>query len=207
MKPDQIPSFNVAKSLNEAVCVEVGTWEGDFSYELLRHTNCKKVYCVDPYKHFEDDSYPDGMNLLNQAQFDAKFATVNARFQPFGDRVEFLRMTSHEAAQRIANNSVDFVYIDGNHDYKAVLQDIQDWAPKVKPGGWLCGDDVYSTNLEDHDADGNVTRIWSHDCWGKYGTFKAIYDSGLKYVIDQTQFIVQIPLIQETEKKERFGRA
>ena len=43
MKPDQISSLNVAKSINNGIFVEIGTWEGDFSYELLKQTNCSKL--------------------------------------------------------------------------------------------------------------------------------------------------------------------
>ena len=51
------------------------------------------------------------------------------------------------------------------------------WWPKVRVGGWLTGDDVYSTDLAEHDADGNITKHWGPNCWGKYGTYKAIVDA------------------------------
>ena len=200
MKLDQAPSLRAAQT-QSGVFVEVGTWEGDFSYELLRNTLAEKVYCVDPYKHFDDDSYPDGMNALTQSQFDAKYETVRRRFQPFGDRVEFLRMNSTSAATRFPDESIDFVYIDGNHDSKFVYEDICAWYPKVKKGGYLCGDDVYSTNLSEHDANGNVLRVWSRDsagkpsCWGHYGSYTAALKAKERFrfdfTIDQTQFIVK----------------
>lgn len=201
MKPDQTPSLNIAKNIQDGIFVEVGTWEGDFSYELLRHTNCKKLYCVDPYKHFGNNEYPDGMNDLTQEEFNYKFDTVNNRFKEFGSRVEFLRMESVEASNLFAEQSVDYVYIDGNHDYKYVKKDIEAWWPKVKKDGWLCGDDVYSHNIDDHDSDGNILRIWDTDylykptCWGKYGTYKAVIDLQSKYnympQFEQTQFLIK----------------
>ena len=192
MKPDQQPSLDIAKSISPGgVFVEIGTWEGGFSLELLKQTNCRKLYCVDPYKHFDEGEYPDGMNLLTQAQFDKKYEDTKRLFSTFGDRVEFLRMESAEASKLFGDESIDFVYIDGNHDYKYVLSDIINWYPKIKKsGGWLCGDDIYSQDLAEHDADGNVTRIWSSHCWGKYGTYKAIVDSKLPFIISQTQFII-----------------
>ncbi len=192
MKTDQQPSLDVAMSLPDGgIFVEVGTWEGGFSLELLKQTNCKKLYCVDPYKHFTNNEYPDGMNNLTQAQFDMKYETTKKLLKQFGDRVEFLRMTSEEASVLFTNSSIDFVYIDGNHDYKYVCKDIEVWYPKIKDGGALCGDDVYSTDLSEHDIEGNVLRVWSPGCWGKYGTFKAVNDSGYKYTINQTQFIIK----------------
>lgn len=201
MKYDQYPSFHIISSLNEPIGVEIGTWEGDFSYELLQNTNCKKLYCVDPYKHFENGEYPDGMNTLSQNDFDIKYDTVKNRFKLFNERVEFCRNTSYGASTLFDNNIFDFIYIDGNHDYKYVLSDILLWWPKLKSGGWLCGDDVYSQNLEEHDKDGNVLCIWSNNpdgtskCWGKYGTYKAVIDGkkilDYDYTIQGTQFLIQ----------------
>jgi hypothetical protein len=192
MKLDQYPSFNVIQP--NSVCVEIGTWEGDYSWEILNNTTCKKLYCVDPYRHFQNDEYPDGMNNLTQSQFDQKFETTKRRFAEFGDRVEFLRMTSSDAVSRFVDESVDFVYIDGNHEYKFVLNDIMLWYPKVKNGGYLTGDDVYSTTLAEHDVDGNITRVWGPNSWGKYGTYAAIVEGkrrlGYEFTIDQTQFII-----------------
>jgi hypothetical protein len=200
MKPDQLPSFEVAKS-QKGVFVEIGTWDGGFSFDLLKNTECDKLYCVDPYKHFEDASYPDGMNLLTQEQFDEKYNTVVQKFSEFGPRVEFIRSLSKEAANRFDYESVDFVYIDGNHEYKYVLDDIITWFPKVKSGGYLCGDDLYSTDMNEHDADGNVLRVWSVDhngkpsCWGKYGTYAALVKAQklfkFEFRIDKSQFIIR----------------
>ena len=39
----------------------------------------------------------------------------------------------------------DIVYIDASHDYESVKNDLTAWLPKVKPGGYICGDD-YSTS-------------------------------------------------------------
>jgi len=199
MKPDQTPSFEKARTL-KGIFVEIGTWDGGFSFDLLQNTQCDKLYCVDPYRHFEDSSYPDGMNTLTQAEFDNKYEKVRQRLSEFGARVEFIRSLSKEASTKFDYESVDFVYIDGNHDYKYVLDDIITWFPKVKSGGYLCGDDVYSTDMNEHDADGNVLRIWEKDsngkptCWGKYGTYAALVKAQklfkFEFTINGTQFII-----------------
>lgn len=203
MKPDQTPSLEKAKALPPGgTFVEIGTWDGDFAWELVTQTKCAKLYCVDPYKHFDDESYPDGMNLLTQAEFDAKYEAARRRFASFGDRVVFLRMTSEEAALQFPDKSVDFLYVDGNHDYACVLKDLLTWIPKAKRGGYVTGDDVYSTDLREHDASGNVLRIWGRDasgkpnCFGHYGTYKALRDAqkrlGFEYFVEETQYSIQI---------------
>lgn len=187
MKQDQYPSFIKASG----TCVEVGTWHGGFTEAILSKSDVKKVYCVDPYKHFTNNEYPDGMNDLSQVEFDALFNKVQTNLtSKFRQKVEFIRELSVKASSQFEDETLDFVYIDGNHDYKFVLEDLKAWHPKVKKGGYLCGDDIYSTKLDEHDADGNVKRVWSSNCWGKYGTYKAIVDFGKEFEINGTQFSI-----------------
>ena len=40
-----------------------------------------------------------------------------------------------------SDGSLDFVYIDGDHTLKGTNTDLAAWWPKLRPGGWLCGDD------------------------------------------------------------------
>jgi hypothetical protein len=188
MKPDQRPSYDKANG----ICVEIGTWEGGFTQSILEKCSVTKVYCVDPYKHFDNSEYPDAINRLSQSEFDDKFNSVrNTLTSQFNNKVTFIRETSTIASNQFPDESVDFVYIDGNHDYKYVLNDIQAWYPKVKKGGYICGDDIYSIDLSEHDAYGNVVRHWSDVSWGKYGTYKAVVDFGEPFEICGTQFIIK----------------
>jgi len=188
MKEDQRSTLKYASG----ICVEVGTWEGSFSEGVLEVPGVTKLYCVDPYKHFENDEYPDGMNSLSQEQFDNLFLDTSRKLTTkFGNRVEFIRKMSSDAATQFDDDSLDFVYIDGNHDYKYVLEDLNTWYPKIKPGGYLCGDDVYSRNLADHDENGNVKRIWASNSWGHYGTYKALVDFGKPVALNDTQFVIK----------------
>jgi len=52
-------------------------------------------------------------------------------------------MKSDEAAVRVVDGSLDFVYLDANHDSPYVDQDLGLWAPKVRAGGVLAGHDYY----------------------------------------------------------------
>jgi predicted O-methyltransferase YrrM len=45
------------------------------------------------------------------------------------------------ASARVPDSSLDFVYIDAGHDYNNVKCDLAAWAPKVRPGGIIVGDD------------------------------------------------------------------
>ncbi len=56
--------------------------------------------------------------------------------------IQPLQMQSSEAAKRFKDQSLDFVFIDGDHDYAAARQDILVWREKVKSGGVLAGHDI-----------------------------------------------------------------
>lgn len=49
--------------------------------------------------------------------------------------------SSSTAAALFANRSLDWVHLDASHDEANVRADIAAWMPKVRPGGWLSGDD------------------------------------------------------------------
>lgn len=48
-----------------------------------------------------------------------------------------------EAVKRFKNGSLDFVYIDANHSFNYVMQDLTEWSKKVRVGGIVSGDDYY----------------------------------------------------------------
>lgn len=57
------------------------------------------------------------------------------------DTIQLVISDSVAAAELFADESFAWVHIDARHDYASVVADINAWAPKVKPGGWLSGDD------------------------------------------------------------------
>jgi predicted O-methyltransferase YrrM len=78
----------------------------------------------------------------NQHDMDDIYAGVSARFSSDA-RVKIKRLRSIDAASTFQDAYFDWVYIDGDHSYSAVMNDLFAWSTKVKPGGILCGDDLY----------------------------------------------------------------
>ena len=60
---------------------------------------------------------------------------------PIIDKIKLIKENSVQASKLYDNEYFDIVYIDASHEYEDVKLDIQNWMPKVKPGGFLCGDD------------------------------------------------------------------
>ena len=52
---------------------------------------------------------------------------------------------SYNVVDQFEDNSFDFIYIDGAHDYESVKKDIELYAPKLKTFGILAGHDYEHT--------------------------------------------------------------
>ncbi|MBF0269218.1 MAG: class I SAM-dependent methyltransferase [Alphaproteobacteria bacterium] len=118
---------------------EVGVAEGVFSQETLNRCQPENLLLVDPWICQEGDDYAYDINNVDAARQEARFEAVCKKFE--GRNVEILRMSSLDAAALVADVSLDYIYIDANHSFEAVTEDINAWWPKLKPDGVLMGHD------------------------------------------------------------------
>lgn len=119
--------------------VEVGTWRGDFSLKMIRLLSPKKFSAVDPYRIFPGMVSAPGSEYNAQADLDKLAQSVKNLLENNG--ASLIREKSVDAAAHFQDNSLDLVYIDGDHTLAGVQQDLAAWWPKVKVGGIFCGDD------------------------------------------------------------------
>jgi hypothetical protein len=56
-------------------------------------------------------------------------------------RIVKIKKMSNEAYKDIPDESLDFIYIDGCHKYENVLEDLTNFYPKIKKGGFISGHD------------------------------------------------------------------
>ena len=96
-----------------------------------------KLYLVDPWKSINDVSHHIQYRAKN---LDKIYRIVRRRFS-FDKKLEIIRKFSTEAMLDIQDDSVDWIYIDGNHSYEFVKEDLNGWWPKLRSGGFLYGDD------------------------------------------------------------------
>lgn len=126
---------------------EIGVWQGDFSATLLERARPARLHLVDPWHFEESEEYAEacygGARARSQPDMDRVYESVRARFSGEIARgvVEVHRAPSVEAAGSFADGSLDWVYIDGNHLYQHVADDLAVWGQKVRPGGLVTGDD------------------------------------------------------------------
>jgi hypothetical protein len=118
---------------------EIGVQRGYFSRALLDRWRGATLHLVDPWRHFPG-GYQDIANVSDD-EHEANMREALKHLEPHQGRYQLHRKLSQEAVGAFADASLDFVYIDANHEYQAVLDDIHAWYPKVKPGGVLAGHD------------------------------------------------------------------
>jgi len=127
---------------------EIGVSRGTFSEQILQVWQGRKLFSVDPWKEFSQDEYRDITNVQQKSQ-EAYYTETKARLAGFGERSCIWRMTSAEAANKFENRQLDFVYIDAQHHYEAVKEDISLWFPKLRQGGVLSGHDYVDGRFEE----------------------------------------------------------
>lgn len=139
--------FVVKMMPRSSVCAEVGVYKGDFSERIIRICHPRKLFLIDPWRCREEPLYRTSLygrpKSGGQAGMEAVYKSVLERFSKEIERdiVEVYRATSGEAVNSLEDESLDWVYIDGNHLYEFVLQDLTRFSSKVKSGGFITGDD------------------------------------------------------------------
>lgn len=66
---------------------------------------------------------------------------VRGLAREYRGRYTLLAMATKRAAEKVADGSLDFIFIDAGHGYTAVHDDIHRWHRKVHSGGWILGHD------------------------------------------------------------------
>lgn len=115
---------------------EIGVWKGAYSATFCVAAPAMHLLCVDPWARY--DGWDDGKNSSDAA---VEAAYQLARQNLSGHNATIVRTRSEDAAKDVPDGSLDFVYIDGNHQEAPVLADLTCWVPKVRSGGIVAGHD------------------------------------------------------------------
>jgi hypothetical protein len=127
--------------------MEVGVHLGDFSQAILDVVRPRVLHLVDPWHHEPSPEYDrawyGGKAEQGQQEMDQRHAGVLERFAPqiAAGTVVVHRGQSDAVLSQFEDDSLDWVYIDGNHRYEFVSEDLRLGLVKVRPGGLVTGDD------------------------------------------------------------------
>jgi hypothetical protein len=142
------------------VGAEIGVAKGENALSILNNLSVEKLFLIDAYGTY----YENGLQLSYEHLRKIAIADLS-RFS----QVIFIRKNSINAAKEI-NLPLDFIYIDGNHEYDFVQKDIETYYPLIKQGGVIGGHDYIPLNKD------NVVRavnefVNKHDRRNFYAVF------------------------------------
>lgn len=125
------------------VMAEIGVWKGDFAAEVLAAAETLELYyMIDPWANLPDWNKPFNVSpeVFNEIYHEMDLKTAFAR-----NKRRILRGRTIEVVDEIPDESLDFVYIDGDHTLRGITIDLIKIWPKIKAGGFIAGDDFINT--------------------------------------------------------------
>jgi predicted O-methyltransferase YrrM len=161
-----IYSHMVSTFGNEAHFVEIGAWKGKSSsfmaVEIANSNKNIKFDVVDTWRGSPE-------HQVGKA-FESKVAIEDKLFDLFQTHMNAVKnyynpvkLSSLQAVELYADQSLDFVFIDASHEYEYVKQDILAWLPKVKKGGFIGGHDFTPNDPPTNGVDTAVKEIFGNN--------------------------------------------
>lgn len=160
-------------------CVEIGVFKGDFS-ECIIKMDPSKLHLIDPWDSIMD--VPARWHATSQEEMNSIKQEVVDKFSS-NPKVSIIEKYSVDALDDFADESLDWVYLDANHSYSFVVQDLSNWWEKIKPGGFICGNAYQDDNFHVEVLDFGVIEA--------VGSFtEDSFDSIEDFEVFSTQFLI-----------------
>jgi hypothetical protein len=127
--------------------IEIGTKCADLTVAILSALPNCFIYTIDPWEHREGDQVPPGDEPYEAGQPQSyhdinKSHALNRLSMPeYKYRVIIIPHRSADVAERFDKESIDFVWVDGDHSKSGITKDIELYYPLIKPGGIFGGHD------------------------------------------------------------------
>jgi hypothetical protein len=169
------PTINAVKEMfkdTPIIGAEVGTYKGIHAEQILKALpNLAKLYLIEPYERYEGYTDFDKMGALEPTFFTDAQKEARKRLEKYKNRIVWIQNLFE---CYLVHELLDFIYIDGNHKYDAVLHDIEHAEILVKHGV-IGGHDYYPENhyLNDKFGVGEAVREyygvdnfnWKYNDW------------------------------------------
>jgi hypothetical protein len=157
---DRLHLIDSLGSRKAGAVAELGVAVGDFSKALIQRYDPKIFYAIDLFQLHELESL---WGRKPAEIFGAKthLEYYLDRMAPFRDRLQTCQGDSANETAKLADASIDVIYIDGSHHYADVKRDCAVAREKIKPGGLLIFNDYI---------------LWSHLERAWYGVVPVVND-------------------------------
>lgn len=122
-----------------SIGVEIGVFKGDFSKILLKTIQPQILYLIDPWEGIIGSGDKNGDNI-EQINGDLYYVNNIIPQFLFIPQVKILRHYS-DVINTFPDEYLDWVYVDGLHEYEFVKHDLESSYKKIKDGGCIMGHD------------------------------------------------------------------
>jgi len=137
-----IGKFLKKYNLNTVIC-EIGVAAGDNFFNLLKTAQPISIYGVDIWNDYSIVSISDF--TTKQSIREQDYSDFKEKVKEYPD-MKIIKDYSINAVNQFPDGFFDYIYIDADHHYEGIKQDIDSWWPKVKTNGILAGHDYKSLN-------------------------------------------------------------
>ena len=134
----------VYKQHNVTISAEIGIARGGMSHYLLSHMPNIEHHGIDPFLggYDELDIFSEILSQYTQNGPSSWVDAILYEMKDFGCRFQLHQNLSSAAVFDFEPESLDAIYIDGDHTYEGIVTDIKAYAPIVRVGGIIGFDDV-----------------------------------------------------------------
>jgi len=174
---------------DHAVVVEIGSFCGlsacIFAHSLRRHGLGGQVFCVDlwdTYVEMNPSAKETGFFAYKSGQLRQLFDHYTKTAAATG--IVPMCEDSTQAWRRFSDESIDLLFVDGDHSFEGCLRDLRNWYPKVKPNGVILG----------HDYDWETVRAAAQ---------QFAREKGLRLIPSSTQTMFLLLMPQASPQPER----
>lgn len=123
--------------------IEIGSYMGESTMMFASSKLFKEIHTIEPFKNVGGNI--EGFNKKNDYNWDTIYNEflINTRFF---NNIILYKDFSYNVADKFEDKSMDFIYIDGDHSYDQVKQDLEMYLPKLKDNGIIGGHDYRKWN-------------------------------------------------------------
>ena len=159
---------------NDGVFVELGVWMGrsicSLGQRILTLGKTPKIFAVDTFKGSDNEA--EGHAPMVKECGGSTLSIFKSNMEDLGisKLITIIENDSFAASQTFLDNEIDILFIDANHSYEYVINDLNYWYPKVKSGGILSGHDYSWDTVKQATKDFSKNKnlkvsAVSNNCW------------------------------------------
>ena len=125
---------------SNGIVAEIGVYEGAHATKIIEYSKPEKLYLIDPWCDHNTPYINSLENYSKDGKYEERYAKVQDMFKD-SENVELIKKFSMNAVTMFPDEFFDWIYVDADHTYPKIKEDLNAWYPKIKEKGYICGHD------------------------------------------------------------------